>query len=42
MSTLFGRNYAIVNWIRHFSFLIFACYLLTIFPITFIFSLQYY
>ncbi|MGP1947644.1 MAG: DUF3413 domain-containing protein [Arsenophonus sp. NC-PG7-MAG3] len=33
---MFGRIYAIVNWLVHFSFVIFACYLLIIFPITFI------
>lgn len=31
-----GRIYAIVSWIGHFSFLGFALYLLTIFPLTFI------
>ncbi|MGP1954865.1 MAG: DUF3413 domain-containing protein [Arsenophonus sp. NC-TX2-MAG3] len=35
-STLFGRNYAIVNWLVYFSFVIFICYLLIIFPISFI------
>ncbi|MGP1924732.1 MAG: LPS biosynthesis-modulating metalloenzyme YejM [Arsenophonus sp. NEOnobi-MAG3] len=35
-STSFGRIYAIVSWLGHFSFIIFACYLLIIFPLTFI------
>lgn len=39
-NTLFGRIYAIVSWLGHFSFVIFACYLLIIFPITFIIGSQ--
>lgn len=39
-STLFGRIYAIVSWLGHFSFVIFTCYLLIIFPITFIIGSQ--
>lgn len=38
--TLFGRIYAIVSWLGHFSFVIFSCYLLIIFPITFIIGSQ--
>ncbi|WP_370560821.1 LPS biosynthesis-modulating metalloenzyme YejM [Edwardsiella tarda] len=35
-ATLAGRVYAIVSWLGHFSFLGFAVYLLTLFPLTFI------
>ena len=38
--TLFGCIYVIVSWLGHFSFVIFACYLLIIFPITFIIGSQ--
>lgn len=34
--TLTGRIYAIVSWLGHFSFVVFATYLLIIFPLTFI------
>ncbi len=34
--TLTGRIYAIVSWLGHFSFIVFAAYLLIIFPLTFI------
>lgn len=35
-STLFGRIYALVSWLGHFSFLAFAVYLLILFPLTFV------
>ncbi len=35
-ATLAGRIYALSNWIGHFSFIVFAIYLLIIFPLTFI------
>ncbi|MCG8154813.1 LPS biosynthesis-modulating metalloenzyme YejM [Brenneria goodwinii] len=35
-SSLFGRIYALVSWLGHFSFIGFAVYLLIIFPLTFI------
>ncbi|MEH2920102.1 LPS biosynthesis-modulating metalloenzyme YejM [Samsonia erythrinae] len=35
-SSLFGRIYALVSWLGHFSFIVFAAYLLIIFPLTFI------
>ncbi|WP_439329958.1 LPS biosynthesis-modulating metalloenzyme YejM [Brenneria salicis] len=35
-SSLFGRIYALVSWLGHFSFIGFAAYLLVIFPLTFI------
>ncbi|PWC10336.1 hypothetical protein B4923_16440 [Brenneria roseae subsp. americana] len=35
-SSLFGRIYALVSWLGHFSFIGFAAYLLIIFPLTFI------
>ncbi|MEQ9862649.1 LPS biosynthesis-modulating metalloenzyme YejM [Pectobacterium cacticida] len=35
-SSLFGRLYALVSWLGHFSFIVFAAYLLIIFPLTFI------
>ncbi|MBJ7221170.1 MULTISPECIES: LPS biosynthesis-modulating metalloenzyme YejM [unclassified Brenneria] len=35
-SSLFGRLYALVSWLGHFSFIGFAAYLLVIFPLTFI------
>ncbi|WP_409308917.1 LPS biosynthesis-modulating metalloenzyme YejM [Pectobacterium sp. B1J-3] len=34
--SLFGRIYALVSWLGHFSFIGFAAYLLVIFPLTFI------
>ncbi|CDG20931.1 Inner membrane protein yejM [Xenorhabdus poinarii G6] len=34
--TLFGRIYALVSWLGHFSFIVFAIYLLILFPLTFI------
>ncbi|MFB9996648.1 LPS biosynthesis-modulating metalloenzyme YejM [Providencia rustigianii] len=34
--TLAGRVYAFVSWLGHFSFVVFATYLLIIFPLTFI------
>lgn len=34
--TLTGRVYAFVSWLGHFSFVVFAAYLLIIFPLTFI------
>ncbi|BES84524.1 membrane protein [Pectobacterium araliae] len=34
--SLFGRIYALVSWLGHFSFIVFAAYLLIIFPLTFI------
>ncbi|BBU96236.1 LPS biosynthesis-modulating metalloenzyme YejM [Providencia rettgeri] len=34
--TLTGRIYAFVSWLGHFSFVVFATYLLIIFPLTFI------
>ncbi|WP_420065600.1 LPS biosynthesis-modulating metalloenzyme YejM [Pectobacterium colocasium] len=35
-TSLFGRIYALVSWLGHFSFIVFAAYLLVIFPLTFI------
>lgn len=35
-TSLFGRVYALVSWLGHFSFIVFAAYLLVIFPLTFI------
>ncbi|WP_437609802.1 LPS biosynthesis-modulating metalloenzyme YejM [Erwinia sp. V71] len=35
-SSLAGRIYAFTSWIGHFSFLVFAVYLLILFPLTFI------
>ncbi|MCV9880018.1 LPS biosynthesis-modulating metalloenzyme YejM [Brenneria izbisi] len=35
-SSLFGRIYALVSWLGHFSFIGFAAYLLVIFPLTFV------
>lgn len=35
-SSLFGRIYAFVSWLGHFSFIVFAVYLLIVFPLTFI------
>ncbi|TDB56179.1 LPS biosynthesis-modulating metalloenzyme YejM [Photorhabdus luminescens] len=35
-SSLFGRVYALASWLGHFSFIIFAAYLLVLFPLTFI------
>ncbi len=35
-SSLIGRVYALVSWLGHFSFLVFAAYLLVIFPLTFV------
>ncbi len=34
--TLTGRVYAIVSWLGHFSFIVFAVYLLIVFPLTFV------
>ncbi|WP_338804963.1 LPS biosynthesis-modulating metalloenzyme YejM [Xenorhabdus griffiniae] len=34
--SLFGRIYALVSWLGHFSFIVFAIYLLILFPLTFI------
>ncbi|NRN30458.1 LPS biosynthesis-modulating metalloenzyme YejM [Photorhabdus heterorhabditis] len=34
--SLFGRVYALVSWLGHFSFIVFAAYLLILFPLTFI------
>ncbi|WP_446469398.1 LPS biosynthesis-modulating metalloenzyme YejM [Xenorhabdus stockiae] len=34
--SLFGRIYALVSWLGHFSFIVFAAYLLVLFPLTFI------
>ncbi|WP_036772525.1 LPS biosynthesis-modulating metalloenzyme YejM [Photorhabdus australis] len=34
--SLFGRIYALVSWLGHFSFIVFATYLLILFPLTFI------
>ncbi|MBD2810393.1 DUF3413 domain-containing protein [Xenorhabdus sp. Vera] len=34
--SLFGRVYALVSWLGHFSFIVFAIYLLLLFPLTFI------
>ncbi|SFU41528.1 LPS biosynthesis-modulating metalloenzyme YejM [Xenorhabdus koppenhoeferi] len=34
--SLFGRVYALVSWLGHFSFIVFAIYLLILFPLTFI------
>ncbi|MDC9590952.1 LPS biosynthesis-modulating metalloenzyme YejM [Xenorhabdus sp. XENO-10] len=34
--SLFGRIYALVSWLGHFSFIVFAIYLLVLFPLTFI------
>ncbi len=35
-ATLTGRIYAFTSWIGHFSFIVFAAYLLIIFPLTFV------
>ncbi|OWO79387.1 hypothetical protein B5C26_20955 [Photorhabdus luminescens] len=35
-SSLFGRVYALASWLGHFSFIVFAAYLLVLFPLTFI------
>ncbi|MFV8811149.1 LPS biosynthesis-modulating metalloenzyme YejM [Yersinia enterocolitica] len=35
-SSLIGRVYALVSWLGHFSFIVFAAYLLVIFPLTFV------
>lgn len=35
-SSLAGRIYAFTSWIGHFSFIVFAAYLLIIFPLTFV------
>ena len=35
-SSLFGRVYAMISWLGHFSFIGFAAYLLIIFPLTFV------
>ncbi|OEF22683.1 DUF3413 domain-containing protein [Vibrio rumoiensis] len=34
--TLLGQAYLIISWIGHFSFLVFALYILILFPLTFI------
>ncbi|MDR0218044.1 MAG: LPS biosynthesis-modulating metalloenzyme YejM [Enterobacteriaceae bacterium] len=34
--SLFGRIYALVSWLGHFSFIVFTLYLLVIFPLTFV------
>ena len=34
-SSLAGRIYSFTSWIGHFSFIVFAAYLLIIFPLTF-------
>ncbi|WP_089122624.1 DUF3413 domain-containing protein [Vibrio algivorus] len=34
--TLLGQAYLIVSWVGHFSFLVFALYILILFPLTFI------
>ncbi|CDL79807.1 LPS biosynthesis-modulating metalloenzyme YejM [Xenorhabdus cabanillasii] len=34
--SLFGRIYALVSWLGHFSFIVFTIYLLVLFPLTFI------
>ncbi|CAQ83754.1 MULTISPECIES: LPS biosynthesis-modulating metalloenzyme YejM [Photorhabdus] len=34
--SLFGRVYALISWLGHFSFIVFAAYLLILFPLTFI------
>ncbi|USD66072.1 DUF3413 domain-containing protein [Vibrio sp. SCSIO 43136] len=34
--TLLGQSYLAISWVGHFSFLIFAIYILVLFPITFI------
>ena len=35
-SSLAGRIYAYTSWVGHFSFIVFAAYLLIIFPLTFV------
>ncbi len=35
-SSLIGRVYALVSWLGHFSFIVFAAYILVIFPLTFL------
>ncbi|MGL9720583.1 LPS biosynthesis-modulating metalloenzyme YejM [Symbiopectobacterium sp.] len=35
-SSLLGRSYALVSWLGHFSFIVFAVYLLIVFPLTFV------
>ena len=34
--TLFGQFYLLISWVGHFAFLVFALYLLVLFPLTFI------
>ena len=34
--TFLGQAYLIISWIGHFSFLVFALYILILFPLTFI------
>ncbi len=34
--TLLGQVYLVLNWLGHFSFLVFALYLLVLFPLTFV------
>ncbi len=38
--TLLGQSYLVFNWIGHFGFLIFALYILIIFPASFIIPSQ--
>lgn len=35
-ATFAGRFYAIVSWMGHFSFIVFAIYILVLFPLTFV------
>lgn len=35
-STFAGRFYAIISWMGHFSFIVFAVYILILFPLTFV------
>lgn len=35
-NTLLGQTYLFISWIGHFSFLVFALYLLILFPLTFV------
>ncbi len=34
--TLLGQAYLVLSWLGHFSFLVFALYLLILFPLTFV------
>ncbi|AYA39756.1 DUF3413 domain-containing protein [Xenorhabdus nematophila] len=38
--SLFGRVYALVSWLGHFSFIVFAIYLIILFPLTFVIMSQ--